>query len=64
MGMEKYWHLKPAGWKVMGERVELGTNQEVSQFLHYNPRKIQEFKTHGLPDRDKVKLKQEDCLKV
>lgn len=33
-----------------GGRVKLGTNQEASQFLQYNPRKAQEFKTHVIPN--------------
>lgn len=42
-------YLKPREWKVAGDRVELGAHQEASQFLQYNPRKVQEFKTHGIP---------------
>lgn len=41
-----------------GGRVVLGTNQEASQFLQYNPRKAQEFKTHVIPKAGgKLRLK-------
>lgn len=42
-------YLQPGQWKVVRDREELGANQEVSQFLQYNPRKIQEFQDKWTP---------------